>query len=336
MERSKKDVLFLTIKLERSKKGETMKKIVVASHAKMAEGIQSTLELFVGTGMDITYMSAYVEDHPAIEEQISQFFEQLKDDDQALIFTDLFGGSVNQKMMEAAEGKSNVFLIAGFNLALIIELIYAAEVYTPELVADIVDKTKDTMVYVNKVEDDQQESIEDHVEKLSDEKETPVFTGTLPTTIRVDERLIHGQIAMVWSRELKLNGILVANDEASKNETQQMALKMAVPSGIKVLIRSVDDVAEILKDPRVQKKRLLVLVRTVKDALRLAEKIPHIEYINIGNVGKSIEGEKEVLSQFVMLTQTEMEALKDLVAIYPEAALQNLPSDKKVLASEFI
>ena len=311
-----------------------MKKIVIASHAKMAEGIQSTLELFVGTGLDITYMSAYVDDYPTIEEQIKHFFNQLDDNDQALIFTDLFGGSVNQKMMEASEGKSNVFLIAGFNVALIIELIFAAEVYTPDLVADIVNRTRETMVYVNKDVDNHQESLKSVSKEIF--TDTPAFTGTLPTTVRVDERLIHGQIAMVWSRELKLHGILVANDEAAEDKTQQMVLKMAVPSGIKVLIRSVDEVAEILKDQRVQTKRLLVLVRTVKDALRLAEKIPNLEYINIGNVGKSINGEKEVLSQFVMLTSTEMEALKGLVDIYPETALQNLPSDKKVLASEYV
>ena len=313
-----------------------MKKIVIASHAKMAEGIQSTLELFVGTELDITYISAYVEDYPSVEDQITKFFNQLDADDQALIFTDLFGGSVNQKMILAAEERPNVFLIAGFNLPLVIELIFAADVYTPELVNEIVQKTKETMIYVNKLEKENKENHQKFEGNLFEENDTTLFNGTLPTTLRVDERLIHGQIAMVWSRELKLHGILVANDEAAENETQQMALKRAVPSGIKVLIRSLDEVAEILKDPRVQTKRLLVLVRTVRDALRLAEKVPNLEYINIGNVGKSIDGEKEVLSQFVMLTNEEMKALKNLVDVYPETALQNLPSDKKVLASDYL
>lgn len=71
--------------------------------------------------------------------------------------------------------------------------------------------------------------------------------------LRVDERLIHGQIAMVWSRELTLDGIVVANDATAQNETQQMALKMAVPSGIKVIIKSTDDAIKLLQDPRLIK-----------------------------------------------------------------------------------
>ena len=58
--------------------------------------------------------------------------------------------------------------------------------------------------------------------------------------MRVDERLIHGQIAMVWSKEMSIDGIVVANDATASDETQQMALKMAVPSGIKVIIKTVD------------------------------------------------------------------------------------------------
>ena len=46
--------------------------------------------------------------------------------------------------------------------------------------------------------------------------------------LRVDERLIHGQIAMAWCRALQVQGILVANDEAATNEVQKMALKMAL------------------------------------------------------------------------------------------------------------
>jgi PTS system mannose-specific IIB component len=115
-----------------------------------------------------------------------------------------------------------------------------------------------------------------------------------------------------------------------------MALKMAVPSGVNVLIRSIDEVAAILKDKRAKKKNLLVLVRTIQDAYRLAERVKNMSYINIGNVGKSVEGNKKTLTQFVMLTEKELVSLEKLVKIYPETALQNVPSDKKELAKSFI
>lgn len=148
-------------------------------------------------------------------------------------------------------------------------------------------------------------------------------------TLRVDERLIHGQIAMVWSRELNIDGIVVANDETAGNETQQMALKMAVPSGIKVIIKTLQGAIDLLQDPRAEKMKLLVLVKTVNDAVVLADKLPNIAYVNIGNVGKAVIGEKKTLTQFVMLTPAELTSLATLVELYPETALQNLPSDKK-------
>lgn len=312
-----------------------MTKIVIGSHGTMAQGIQSTLELFAGTELDITYMSAYVEGQLPIETQIEQFMATLTPDDQVIIFTDLFGGSVNQKFALATEGRANTYLIAGFNLPLIVELALAGDNLTPQQVAAAIKTAQQAMQQVDL--HNQPEVAPVAAQKAEPQLAPAAANQThLAATLRVDERLIHGQIAMVWSRELNLDGIIVANDEVAANETQQMALKMAVPSGIRVLIRDVDSVATILHDPRAAKKRLLILVRTVADALRLTQQVSMLDYVNIGNVGKSVSGEKQTLTQFVMLTPSEYAALGEVVKLYPKTALQNLPSDKKLLALDMI
>ena len=64
---------------------------------------------------------------------------------------------------------------------------------------------------------------------------------------------------MTWTKEIEtLNG-LVVGDEAASNEIQKMTLKMAVPEGIKCIIKSVEDVTTILDDPRSESMRLMVL-----------------------------------------------------------------------------
>lgn len=75
--------------------------------------------------------------------------------------------------------------------------------------------------------------------------------------IRVDDRLIHGQIAVVWSKYFATNHLVVANDQAAKNEVQQMTLKMATPNGVKVLIRSVDDAIKVFNNPNLRLLRCL-------------------------------------------------------------------------------
>ncbi|MGM0215839.1 PTS sugar transporter subunit IIB [Enterococcus sp. AZ109] len=154
--------------------------------------------------------------------------------------------------------------------------------------------------------------------------------------LRVDERLVHGQIAMVWSKELKLKGLVIANDEVSSNDTQKMALQMAVPSNVKSIIKDIDGAVKLLQNPKASEMNLMVLVKTVEDAVKIAKEISTIEYVNIGNAGKMINEQKKEITKYVMLTDNEIAALKELVEIYPETAFQAVPSEDKVLASSII
>lgn len=315
-----------------------MKKFVVASHAKLATGFQSTIELFAGSDHDITYVSAYVDDVD-LDMEVETFISSLADDDQAVIFTDMFGGSVNQKFVIAAQNKPNIFVVAGMNLPVILEIILSSEPYTTAVIDRLIDSGRMAMQQVYLTNDTSQNATNDSSKQTTQAIETNQLinenTGQIDA-LRVDERLIHGQIAMVWSRALNLDGIVVANDEAEGNELQQKALKMAVPNGIKVIIKTMDGAIRLLKDKRAANMHLLVLVRTVGDALILSQQLDNIQYVNIGNVGKSVNGEKKTLTKFVMLTDEELGNLKALVNVYPETALQNLPSDTKELASRYL
>lgn len=157
--------------------------------------------------------------------------------------------------------------------------------------------------------------------------------------LRVDERLIHGQIAMAWTRDLGIQGIMVADDEAAANEMQKMTLKMAVPSGIKCMIKTVPEIIALLNHPKSAEMRILVLVRTVKNALEIYQAVPGIEYVNIGNAGRFTSGdntERTIISRSVSLNPDELGCLKELVKLAPDTALQMVPSDDKKLVSEVL
>lgn len=315
-----------------------MKKFMVASHARLAAGYQSTIDLFAGSDHQITYVSAYV-DEVDLDQEVTTFISSISDDDQAVIFTDLFGGSVNQKFVIAAQNKTNIFVVAGMNLPVILEIILSPDNFSRDVIDNLIANGRTAMqqVYLIDEETGQEARPKATVPDVQQGQASQVNQNTgIIDALRVDERLIHGQIAMVWSRALNLDGIVVANDEAAENELQQKALKMAVPNGIKVIIKTLDDAVSLLKDKRASDMKLLVLVRTIGDALFLAKQLHNIGYLNIGNVGKSVQGDKQTLTKFVMLTTDELTNLKELVTVYPETALQNLPSDVKELASKYI
>ena len=75
--------------------------------------------------------------------------------------------------------------------------------------------------------------------------------------IRMDDRLLHGQVAYAWKADLGYNAVVIASDAASKDEFKKKALKMCCPSGIKIAIRPVEEAVELLKNPKLQPLKVL-------------------------------------------------------------------------------
>ncbi|CAM3627078.1 PTS sugar transporter subunit IIB [Erysipelothrix urinaevulpis] len=131
--------------------------------------------------------------------------------------------------------------------------------------------------------------------------------------LRVDDRLIHGQVALLWSKHLKIKGIIVANDAAATSKVQQASLKMAAPQGINVLIKSLDEASDILNDPRAGSMNILLLCKSVTDAYEMLKNVTSIDRINIANVGR-FDGEelstKHKLFSTLYLDNSDLESFK--------------------------
>ncbi|WP_261806301.1 PTS system mannose/fructose/N-acetylgalactosamine-transporter subunit IIB [Lapidilactobacillus luobeiensis] len=147
--------------------------------------------------------------------------------------------------------------------------------------------------------------------------------------IRVDDRLIHGQVALLWSKELQINRIIVANDQVATSEIQKNALLLAAPTGIKVATVSVAKAIDLVTDPRSEKLKILIVVNNVDDLLALTENIPVRPKLDIANVGR-INGNlksKQKLTETVYLTDQEIIAVKKVAAINANLVYQPLPND---------
>ena len=279
------------------KGGNEMKKVLIATHGKMASGMSRTIQLLVGNMAEITTIDAYVEPDDDIETQMSQFFEQAGEE-KIFVFTDIQGGSVNQKLLKYSERK-NVVLITGVNIPILIQIMFADDDVTVDELQKMIEEARQELKLVSAdgclVEENKLKKPENY------ENSTAKIAA-----LRIDDRLIHGQVAMTWTKQLKVQGIVVANDEAANDPTQKMALKMAVPAGIKVLIKPVQEAIRMLNHPKAEKMRILVLTRTVKDAVTVRENVGEIGFLNLGNTGRfdGIEAsKKQSLSPTIMLTK---------------------------------
>ena len=148
--------------------------------------------------------------------------------------------------------------------------------------------------------------------------------------MRIDDRLIHGQIVTAWISDSKANTIMVADDKAAKDSLQQTMLKFAVPSGIKLIINSIEDAAKTLNDPLV-KEAVLLIVRNPKCAYELLLKGVSVQSVNVGNISnsKSEKGRKKLL-QCIFVEPEDVEYLKKIYDMGIKLDVRAIPNDKSI------
>ena len=108
-----------------------MLKIFLSSHGHMASGIKSSMNILFGSSDNITAFDAYV-DERNVKDVLEGFYETVSEDDEVLLLSDLYGGSVNQVMFTFLN-RPNTRLVSGVNLALVLELAIKETVSDSEL-----------------------------------------------------------------------------------------------------------------------------------------------------------------------------------------------------------
>lgn len=101
-----------------------MRKLVIASHERMAYGVKCTLDFITNGSYEIYEISAYM-DESKLEDKISSLFKSFLKDDEIIILTDMLSGSVNQAFIPYRN--DHTFLITGYNLPLALELLLYPE-----------------------------------------------------------------------------------------------------------------------------------------------------------------------------------------------------------------
>ncbi|ACN84224.1 PTS mannose transporter subunit IIAB [Brachyspira hyodysenteriae] len=142
---------------------------------------------------------------------------------------------------------------------------------------------------------------------------------------RVDERLIHGQVAMVWTNTVGATRIAVVNDQAVKDETIIAALKISKPAGVKLSILSKAKAAEKFKEGAYDEDKIFLITKNIEDMNEIIKDGVPIETVNIGNVAKK-EGSVQI-KKSVNLTDEDIALIKDMIADGIKVTAQMLPNE---------
>ncbi|WP_295296172.1 PTS sugar transporter subunit IIA [uncultured Brachyspira sp.] len=128
-----------------------MRKFLIMSHGDMSSGIKSTLNMLLGNIDDVAAKSAYINDNElSIESEIQNILSKFNDNDELIIFTDLFGGSVNNEAMKFIKD-SRVKIIAGMNICLIIEVLSNSDSSNDinDVIRDAVNLARESIIFCN-------------------------------------------------------------------------------------------------------------------------------------------------------------------------------------------
>ena len=134
-----------------------MTRFFLSSHGHLASGLKSSIDILLGTSDRLTVFDAYV-DEDSLEESLKNFYQTMNEDDQAVLLSDMYGGSVNSSMCKYLE-RPNTTLIAGVNLALVIGLMVNEETLSMDMIEDVIAQSREALRIV---ELDQKEAAEDH------------------------------------------------------------------------------------------------------------------------------------------------------------------------------
>ena len=144
---------------------------------------------------------------------------------------------------------------------------------------------------------------------------------------RIDDRLIHGQVATIWSKETKCTKIIVCNDEVANDEIRRTLLTQVAPPGVTSHVVAVDKAVRVLNNPKYEKDIVLLLFTNPTDVLRLVEAGINITTVNIG--GMSFKEGKTQVTAAVSVNAEDVKAFKTLNDKNIELEIRKVASDSK-------
>ena len=154
------------------------------------------------------------------------------------------------------------------------------------------------------------------------------------TLLRVDHRLLHGQVAFSWTQYVGADCILIANDNVPEDELRKTTIKLAKPPSVKLVIKNINDAIESIKSGVTDKYHLFIVVESVNAAWRIASAVEGIKSINLGGI-KAKEGSKNI-SKAINLLPEEIEQLQQLVGKGVEVEIRQVPNDRKQLFAQCV
>lgn len=316
--------------------------IVIGTHGWAAEQLLKTAEMLLGEQENVGWID-FVPGENA-ETLIEKYHAQLEklDTQQGVLFlVDTWGGSPFNAASRIVVDKEQYEVIAGVNIPMLVETLMARDDNPSlgELVAVAVETGR--------------EGVRALKAKAPEKAAAPAAAAANTTPhpaapakpmgpedymviglARIDDRLIHGQVATRWTKETNVTRIIVVSDEVAADTVRKTLLTQVAPPGVTAHVVDVAKMIRVYNNPKYARERVMLLFTNPTDVERVVEGGVNIKSVNIG--GMAFRQGKTQVNNAISVDSADIEAFRKLNARGIELEARKVSNDPKLKMMDLI
>ncbi|HBP94909.1 PTS mannose transporter subunit IIAB [Pantoea agglomerans] len=311
--------------------------IVIGTHGWAAEQLLKTAEMLLGEQDNVGWIDFVPgENAETLIEKYQARLAELDTTQGVLFLVDTWGGSPFNAASRIVVDKPQYEVIAGVNIPMLVETLMARDDNPgfDELVAVAVETGREGVKALKAKEEAPAPAAVKPAAAVQPAKPMAPGDHMKIGLTRIDDRLIHGQVATRWTKETNVQRIIVVSDEVANDHVRKTLLTQVAPPGVTAHVVDVDKMVRVWNNPKYGQDRVMLLFTNPTDVLRVVEQGVDIKTVNIG--GMAFRQGKTQVNNAVSVDEKDIAAFRKLNERNIELEVRKVSSDQKLKMMDLI
>jgi len=312
--------------------------IIIGTHGTAAEQLLKTTEMLLGAQDNVAFIDFVPgENAETLIEKYNGKISELDTGDGVLFLVDTWGGSPFNAASRIAVDKERYEVVTGVNIPMLVETFMARDDNPrfDDLVALALETGREGVKALKKPQEDPVKPAAPAA-KTAAAPQAPLGPNDHMKIglARIDDRLIHGQVATRWTKETNVSRIIVVSDEVAADHVRKTLLTQVAPPGVTAHVVDVAKAIRVWNNPKYAGDRVMLLFTNPTDVWRLVEGGVDIKSVNIG--GMAFRQGKTQVNNAVSVDEKDIEAFKKLNERGIELEVRKVSSDSQLKMMDLI
>ncbi|EOW6845544.1 PTS mannose transporter subunit IIAB [Cronobacter sakazakii] len=305
--------------------------IVIGTHGWAAEQLLKTAEMLLGEQENVGWIDFVPgENAETLIEKYNAQLEKLDTSKGVVFLVDTWGGSPFNAASRIVVDKPHYEVVAGVNIPMLVETLMARDddPAFDELVAIAVETGREGVKALKAKPAEKAAPAAPAPKAAAPVKPMGPNDYMVIGLARIDDRLIHGQVATRWTKETNVSRIIVVSDEVAADNVRKTLLTQVAPPGVTAHVVDVAKMIRVYNNPKYAGERVMLLFTNPTDVERIVEGGVKITSVNIG--GMAYRQGKTQVNNAVSVDEKDIEAFKKLNARGIELEVRKVSNDPRL------